>query len=183
MSTYSSKRLGMTAIAVLAILTLVTVFSVASASAKAGDRPFKGTMVNSDIAGTPYADFSTGSLQLWLDVEISGEIHATHIGKGAVDGFATINISSFVFGPPIPGDPICSELVVGTINFTAANGDAINMVMNSNQLCIDTGIFSGQYEVVSGTGRFDSAEGVINASAMLISGEPSVTTLSGTIVY
>lgn len=183
MSIHSSKRLGISAIAVLPILAIVIAFSATAVSAKAGDRPFKGTMVNNDAPGAPYPDFSTGDLQLWLDVEISGEIHATHIGKGVVDGFATINITDFVFGPQTPGGPVCSELIEGTIDFTAANGDEINMVMTENQLCIDTGIFTGQYEVVSGTGRFDSAEGVISASGLLLPGEPSVTELTGTIVY
>jgi hypothetical protein len=175
------KRYGLMLLTVLAVLTLVTVAT--TASAKAGDRPFKGTMVNIDDDGGFYTDFSIGELQFWLDVEITGVIHAIHIGKGTGDGFATINISDFFLGPVDPEAAPCSRLVEGTIDFTAANGDVLNMVMTENELCGDTGIFTGQYKVLGGTGRFASASGVIDASGMPVQGEPSVTTLTGEIVY
>lgn len=164
------------AIAVLAVLTLITAFSVTSASAAAGDRPFKSQMVNNDQIVAFYDGIWDGEYQIRIDVAISGEVHATHLGKGEVDGFATINFLPYLGGG-------CSELVAGTIDFTAANGDLINMVMTANELCAPTGVFTGEYDIVGGTGRFEAADGVINTTSTPVSGEPSVNVLSGTIVY
>jgi len=178
MHTLATKRLGLTFIAVLAVLAITTAFTVTSASAKAGDRPFKGIMVNNDTAGLPYpaVDPVTGAPQLRIDVEISGEVRATHIGKGSVEGSVTIDFLPFILGG-------CSELVDGTIDFTAANGDEINMDMTVNSLCSTTGVFTGHYSIQGGTGRFDSASGEIDVSSVPVPGEPSVNTLTGTIVY
>ena len=184
------RQFLLTALALLAAITLITAFTATAASAKAGDRPFKGVMVNNDSAGIPYAWFHpvTGKFHLRIDVDISGEINATHLGKGEVEGLASID-----FWPVINGDPsdgFCSNLIEGAIDFTAANGDVVNMVMTLNQLCPispTAGVFTGQYDVIGGTGRFSGADGVIDVSAILdlTSGStaPSVNTLSGTIVY
>ncbi len=171
------RQFLLVALAVLAVMTLATAVSVTTASARAGDRPFSGVMVNNDTPGAPYPDFSTGDFQLRVDVDISGEINATHLGKGTVDGSVTIIIA------PLVGEDACTQLAEGTIDFTAANGDELKMDMTVNELCFVTGQFTGQYEVYGGTGRFASASGTIDVSSVLVEGEPSVNTLTGTIVY
>jgi hypothetical protein len=176
MSVKSYKYHGLTAIAVFAVLIFTTAFAVTSVSASAGDRPFKGTMVNNDQVVSFTPGVWDGEFQIRVGVDISGEIHATHLGKGEVDGFAVINFLPYLAGG-------CSHLIDGTIDFVAANGDEINMEMTVNQLCADTGLFTGEYEVTGGSGRFASAEGTIEVTGMPIQGQPSVNTLSGVIVY
>jgi hypothetical protein len=171
------RQFLLSALALLIAVSLITAFTEASASAKAGDRPFKGTMINNDTIVGFTIDNSTFPPKFIAVVEIEGEITATHIGKGTVAGTATIDVF------PLFAYNGCSSLIEGTIDFTAANGDEINMVMTVNELCGDTGIFTGQYEVIGGSGRFESAEGLIDVSGAPVDGEPSVSSLTGTIVY
>jgi hypothetical protein len=185
------RQFLLTALALLAAFTLIAAFTFTAASAKAGDRPFKGTMVNNDnIVGFTFYPaghiLENSGLFNTLIVAIDGDINGTHLGKGTVSGAVTIDMTGIYFG----GCSSVLEGTTGTIDFTAANGDVVNMEMTLNQLCPISGtegVFTGQYNVTGGTGRFSGADGVIDVTAVIDftapPGAPSVNTLSGTIVY
>ena len=189
------RQFLLTALALLAAVTLLTAFTATAASAKAGDRPFKGVMVNTDnIVGVTFYPIDhpigppfAGSLSPnTLIVHIDGKINATHLGKGTVSGDVIVDMTGIYLG----GCSSVLEGTTGTIDFTAANGDVMNMEMTLNELCptsLTEGVFTGQYDVKGGTGRFSGASGVIDVTAVIDftapPGTPSVNTLSGTIVY
>ncbi len=170
------RFLGAATFAMVAVVFLATA-PAPTASAAAGVRPFSGVMDNINTV-TGFA----GPTQ--IIVEIEGELTATHLGRGGVSGLVIIDVATF-------GPGGCTELVEGIIDFTAANGSVLNMVMTANELCMDlTGelTFNGQYVITGGTGRFDGADGLIDVSGISFESlsafvSHSVSALSGEISY
>jgi hypothetical protein len=157
----------------------------AVASASSGES-FTGEMVNNDsvVGATNYPEGHAlagqdPELTNTLSVEIEGTITSSHLGEGTVSGAVTIDLTGLYTG----GCSAILEGTEGTISFTSEDGDVLNMVMTTNQLCGATGEFTGVYDIVDGTGKFASADGVLEAKSFPVQGEPSVNTLTGTIDY
>ena len=130
------------------------VSSGATASADSERVRFRGTMVNQSVSDGAFP-ISTSTL--------IGEVTATHVGKGQVSGTFTNDLSGLLIGE-------CSELVEGVINFIAADGSALNMVVISSEICFEPSgeiVFTSEYDVVGGTGRFTGADGFISAVGSL----------------
>ncbi len=148
--------------------------------------PFTAQMINNDSvvgatnypAGHPLAG-QDPELTNTLSVVIDGTITSTHLGEGTVAGEVTIDLTGLYSG----GCSAILEGTEGTISFTAEDGDVLNMIMTTNQLCGATGEFTGVYEIVDGTGKFASAEGVLEAKSFPVQGEPSVNSVTGTIAF
>lgn len=171
------------AYAVIAVIALAVVAAFGSgvfpwtgtASAAGKAVPFKGVMENTET--------SVGFEFPNLTLNIEGVVTATHIGKGSASGTLTIDVSAF-------GPGGCTELVAGSIAFTAADGSVLDMAMTNNRACMDAnGVITaeGQYEVVGGTKRFGEAAGTIDfVTESLVTIVPgavseSVSSLSGRI--
>ncbi len=160
--------------------------SATCGSTASSNETFTGEMVNNDtiVGSTNYPEGhplagQDPELANTLSVVIDGTIESPQLGSGTVDGEVTVDLTELYTGG-------CSAILEGSegkISFTAEDGDVLNMVMTTNQLCGETGEFTGVYEIVGGTGRFATAEGVIEASSFPVPGEPSVNTLTGSISY
>lgn len=91
-----------------------------------------------------------------------GTFKAQSIGQGDVvfSNLATDPAGAFPFG-----DFVCVPITGGDQTFTVANGDALNMVFVSGDICVDSAGLpaSGSFEthVTGGTGQFRRARGVI----------------------
>lgn len=105
-------------------------------------------------------DFSIPGLV--CEVSLDGTINVAHLGTGTMVGTTHV-AASFITG--------CTETTddPGTVVWTAANGDTINLDIVANVSC--DGEFSGQYVVNGddpGTGRFTEASGTIDVSGSII---------------
>src|SRR5215210_6042561 len=141
-----------------ALLLLLAVLLLGSFSAQAAERPFSltgaGTVTTSGV--------------------VSASGHATHLGL-----FTEAGQVNFV---PDPNDPT-RVLATGTATFTAANGDDLELLIDGS-LDLTTGIATGVFTFVGGTGRFDDASGTGNfvIEQNLVTGAFEVTAV-GTINY
>jgi hypothetical protein len=91
--------------------------------------------------------------------QFSGTFHATHTGKGTVDG--TFVVAGF---PPPCG--VGSVPITDFVTLTAANGDKINQTWSGttcqsggDQLANPTFHADQTYTITGGTGRFSTASG------------------------
>ena len=116
-----------------ALVFALAVLFLGSLPAQAGERPFRlnatGTVTNGVINATG---------------------HASHLGL-----FSETGELSFV---PDPNNPT-QLLVSGTVTFTAADGDQLDVLIEDAVLDVTTGQAAGAFRVIGGTGRFADATG------------------------
>jgi len=114
------------------ILTLA-VLLLASFPAAAAERPFSLT-----AAGT------------LTDGVINASGRATHLGLFTESGALSI--------VPDPNDPT-RLLASGSVTFTAADGDQLEALIEDGVVDVTTGVATGVFRFVGGTGRFEGASG------------------------
>jgi len=85
------------------------------------------------------------------DINASGT--ATHLGK-----WTQIGNLVFTFDQSKPDIIFAS----GDTTFTAANGDTLEAEIKNSELDTTTGISTGQFVFIGGTGRFQQAQGSAN---------------------
>ncbi len=128
--------------------------------------PFKGTYATSvQILSSPPA----------LLHRITGAGNATHLGKSEFVATATVYLT-----PPPP------FLIVGTVIFTAANGDQLfaNYTGTSTPVAGAPNNVLLTYTVTGGTGRFENATGSFTGIPIVPVGSLTGTlTLEGNISY
>lgn len=160
-------------------LVVALLFGLAAsvAVADSDSRPFKGSDA---FTWSVECDFPAG----FCDLEFEGEISATHLGKGTVEGGWRSDVTAFdpFTNPCWPND--------GTTTLVAANGDELHASL-SGEICVDVfvspNVFENHFtlEVDGGTGRFDDATGTISLTGTGL-GDPFRTHASvyeGTISY
>jgi hypothetical protein len=143
---------------VLAILVPAMIGSVALA-AKDGKRPFKAN-------GTGTTEVSSTGNPLVFDSESWGTLNASHLGKTAsyIDAQQDWTRSY----PDYFADP-CADVVNGWMELTAANGDKLWGDL-SGEVCEDAPYDNTSYtsdlewDVTGGTGRFATADGVVDVT-------------------
>jgi len=123
-------------------------------------------------AGRPFSLTGAGTVSNSGGVSASGR--ATHLGL-----FTEAGQVNFV---PDPNDPT-RVLATGNATFTAANGDALELLIDGS-LDLTTGEATGIFTFVGGTGRFGDASGTGNfvIQQNLVTGAFEVTAV-GTINY
>ncbi|MFP4411240.1 hypothetical protein [Coleofasciculus sp.] len=105
----------------------------------------------------PFDLTGTGTLQVMTDDNgqlTSGDLNAsgtaTHLGK-----WTQIGNLVFTFDQSKPDIIFAS----GDTTFTAANGDTLEAEIKNSELDTTTGISTGQFVFIGGTGRFQQAQG------------------------
>jgi len=128
------------------ILALTLTLLVASVAATATERPFS---LNGGGIAVPIVN--EGGQVIGIDVTGSG--NGTHVGL-----FTTLGK---VFFSPDPNDPT-QIIPSGEATLTAANGDKLTFVVADGSQSLITGVGSGHFSFIGGTGRFANATGTIS---------------------
>jgi hypothetical protein len=128
----------------LKIMTLALVLLVASIPVAAVERPFAAS-------GNGVATFITDEAGNIIGANITSSGTGTHIGRWTTTG--TIHFT------PDPQNPNLLH-VTGEAPITAADGDKLNTVLENAVLDVTTGLATGQFRFVGGTGRFANATGI-----------------------
>lgn len=133
------------------VLMLAVVSLLGSLPAAAAERPF-----HLNGAGTV------------IDGVIQAAGTATHLGR-----FAELGTLTFAPDPENPG----RVLVSGEAVFTSASGDEINGVITDASLDLATGIGTGTFRFIGGTGRFEGVSGDVGFVVLqnLATGEFEIT--------
>jgi hypothetical protein len=127
--------------------------------------------VNSAADGVrPY--FSGGVAQFTSPTDFVGVGNATHLGTYTEEG-------SVAFFPT--SDPAVVE-VVGTTDYTAANGDVLHAAV-SGELNFATGAVSATLTYDGGTGRFEDATGSATLIGQLFPDGSLTVVVSGTVNF
>jgi len=112
---------------------VLAVLLVGSLPAAAAERPFSLT-----AAGT------------LTDGVINASGRATHLGLFTESGALSI--------VPDPNDPT-RLLASGSVTFTAVDGDQLEALIEDGVVDVTTGVATGVFRFVGGTGRFEGASG------------------------
>ena len=161
------KSLGNRGRRVLMILSAaILVFSATSSiiNARMEDhiKPFKATAKANTVA------VSSPPI---LEIYISGNGHATHMGKISIWQHHFVNIQLMTFYD-------------GEFVWTAANGDTIEGGYYGSMVPTSAGFeIHGYFTIDGGTGRFEGAEGGGIASGMQYFDNTADLRLDGTIMY
>jgi hypothetical protein len=120
-----------------ALILMLAVLVLGSFPAAAVERPFS----------------LEGSGTVNNDGSLSASGRATHLGLWTEIGELSL--------APDPNNP---NLLIATGNatFTAANGDQLEGVIEDGSLDVTTGIATGTFHFVGGTGRFEGASGTVS---------------------
>jgi hypothetical protein len=127
-------------------LVLTLTLLVGTLAVTATERPFS---LNGRGIAIPILD-DNGN---FIGAEPTGSGNATHLGT-----FTNTGKVSFT---PDPSNPNILLPSGGGV-FTAANGDKLNFVIVSGTLDVSTGIGTGDFAFVGGTGRFANATGHVS---------------------
>src|SRR5215217_4855494 len=123
------------------VLTLTLV--VGSLAVTATERPFS---LNGKGIAIPIVD-GNGNV---VGAEPTGSGNATHLGMFT-------NTGKVIFTPDASNPNILHPTGGGV--FTAANGDKLNFIITNGALDLTTGIGTGDFAFIGGTGRFANAIG------------------------
>jgi len=123
------------------VLTLTLV--VGSLAVTATERPFS---LNGKGIAIPIVD-GNGNV---VGAEPTGSGNATHLGMFT-------NTGKVIFTPDASNPNILHPTGGGV--FTAANGDKLNFIIINGALDLTTGIGTGDFAFIGGTGRFANATG------------------------
>lgn len=141
--------LRLTAIAALVVAAIVATFLVSSSWASAANG---GSDRVTGRASGVFTGPDSGA----------GTFTAQNIGQGDV---VFSNLLTDPAGAFPVGDFVCLPVIGGDQTFTVANGDVLNMVYVSGDICVDSAGMPnfGAFEthVTGGTGKFRGARGVI----------------------
>ena len=108
------------------------------------ERPFS-------LNGTGVAVFITDDAGHVIGGTVSGSGTATHLGL-----YTNVGRITFI---PDPDNPILVH-PAGEATLTAANGDTLRLIVEDGVLDVTTGISTGHFRFVGGTGRFANASGI-----------------------
>ncbi|MFP4100042.1 hypothetical protein [Coleofasciculus sp.] len=114
--------------------------------ARAVEHPF-------DLTGTGIVEVMTDDNVQLSGGDINASGIATHLGK-----WTQIGNLVFTFDQSKPDIIFAS----GDTTFTAANGDTLEAEIKNSELDTTTGISTGQFVFIGGTGRFQQAQGSAN---------------------
>jgi len=150
------------------ILVLTLTLLAGTVAATATERPF------SFFGGGVAVPILNGSGQP-IGIDVTGSGNGTHVGQ-----FTTLGQ---VFFSPDPNDP--NQIIPsGQATLTASNGDKLIFVVADGSQSLITGIGTGHFQFVGGTGRFANATGIISyvVTQNFLTGAYEVTAV-GTIDY
>jgi hypothetical protein len=108
------------------------------------ERPFS-------LTGSGIAAFITDGAGHVIGANVTGSGTATHLGL-----YTTVARITFT---PDPDNPILVH-PGGEATLTAANGDKLNLIVVDGVMDVTTGIGTGHFRFVGGTGRFANASGI-----------------------
>lgn len=108
------------------------------------ERPFS-------LTGSGSAAFITDEAGHVIGATVNGSGTATHLGLYT-------NVGRITFTPD-PDNPILVH-PSGEATVTAANGDKLTFVVEDGVMDVTTGIGTGHFRFVGGTGRFANASGI-----------------------
>jgi len=128
------------------ILVLTLTLLVGSVASTATERPFS---FNGGGLAVPILNEAGQP----IGIDVTGAGNGTHLGT-----FTTIGQ---VFFSPDPNDPT-QIIPSGQATLTAANGDKLTFVVADGSQSLITGIGTGHFRFIGGTGRFANATGVIS---------------------
>jgi len=128
------------------ILVLTLTLLAATAAASATERPF------SFVGGGVAVPILNGDGQP-IGIDVTGTGNGTHVGQ-----FTTLGQ---VFFSPDPNDPT-QIIPSGQATLTASNGDKVTFVVADGSQSLITGIGTGHFRFVGGTGRFANATGIVS---------------------
>ena len=146
------------------ILLLALALLWGSLPAVAVERPF-------GLSGAGNLTFTGGNPPTGATLTASGV--ATHLGQWTSDG-----VLSFT-----PGSAPNLILASGIQTFTAANGDELHATFTNAELNTTTGIATGVFIFIGGTGRFEEASGSADFVVMQDPSGPFEVTATGTIDF
>jgi hypothetical protein len=132
----------------LSIKTLVVTLSLLAGSvgANATERPFS---INGGGLAVPILNEAGQP----IGIDVTGSGNGTHLGIFTTAGK--------VFFSPDPNDP--NQIIPsGQATLTAANGDKLSFVVEDGSQSLITGIGTGHFRFIGGTGRFANATGIIS---------------------
>ena len=132
----------------LSIKTLVITLSLlaGSVAANATERPFS---INGGGLAVPILNEAGQP----IGIDVTGSGNGTHLGIFTTAGK--------VFFSPDPNDP--NQIIPsGQATLTAANGDKLSFVVEDGSQSLITGIGTGHFRFIGGTGRFANATGIIS---------------------
>jgi hypothetical protein len=152
-------------VAVLAIAVLVScTLSISAAYAANGvqERPFKATGSGSAVAL---------SAPPVLEIVVTGNGHATHMGKVGIWQHHFVDVTTMTFYD-------------GMFVWTAANGDTIEGSYSGYLVPTSAGFeIHGSFTIEGGTGRFEGSTGGGSASGMQYNDNTADLALDGIITY
>jgi hypothetical protein len=132
----------------LSIKTLMVTLSLlaGSVAANATERPFS---INGGGLAVPILNEAGQP----IGIDVTGSGNGTHLGIFTTAGK--------VFFSPDPNDP--NQIIPsGQATLTAANGDKLTFVVEDGSQSLITGIGTGHFRFIGGTGRFANATGIIS---------------------
>jgi hypothetical protein len=150
------------------ILVLTLTLLAGSVAATAIERPFS---FNGGGLAVPILNESGQP----IGIDVTGSGNGTHIGL-----FTTVGK---VFFSPDPNDPT-QIIPFGQAILTASNGDKLTFVVADGSQSLITGVGTGHFNFIGGTGRFANATGAISyvVEQNFLTGAYTVTAV-GTIDY
>jgi hypothetical protein len=128
------------------ILVLTLTLLAGSVGATATERPFS---FNGGGVAVPILNEAGQP----IGIDVTGSGNGTHIGL-----FTTVGK---VFFTPDPNDPT-QIIPSGQATLTAANGDKLTFVVADGSQSLITGVGTGHFSFIGGTGRFANATGNIS---------------------
>jgi hypothetical protein len=132
----------------LSIKTLVVTLALlaGSVAANATERPFS---INGGGLAVPILNEAGQP----IGIDVTGSGNGTHLGIFTTAGK--------VFFSPNPNDP--NQIIPsGQATLTAANGDKLSFVVEDGSQSLITGVGTGHFRFIGGTGRFANATGIIS---------------------
>ena len=124
------------------ILTLTLLLGTIPVSAV--ERPFS-------LTGSGIGTFITDEAGHVIGATVNGSGTGTYLGL-----YTTVGRITFT---PDPDNPILVH-PSGEATLTAANGDKLNLIVEDGVMDVTTGIGTGHFRFVGGTGRFANASGI-----------------------
>ena len=125
-------------------LTLTIMLLMGTIPVAAVDRPFS-------LTGSGIGSFITDEAGHVIGATVNGSGTGTYLGL-----YTTVGRITFT---PDPDNPILVH-PSGEATLTAANGDKLNLIVEDGVMDVTTGIGTGHFRFVGGTGRFANASGI-----------------------
>jgi len=148
-------------------MVITSVLLLTAISVSAVERPFA-------MDGNGLASFILNDAGEPTGATITASGNATHLGLASYAGTLKFTRND--------SDPTVSQ-VTGDGVFTASNGDQLSGVLEDATVSFSTGLGQGKLRIISGTGRFANASGLINLVVVQSPTGAFTFTMVGSIDY